>query len=627
MISNFKLKSRKGQVTIFIIIAILIVAGIVGYYLLRERATIEGLPRETVPVYEYFLSCVEDETKLAASLMGSQAGYIKVPEFEIGSEYYPSSSHLDFLGYSVPYWYYVSGQGIAKEQVPSKEKMQQQLEEHLEERIGECDFSDFERQGFVIERGNVKVETYIRDDEIEVETEMPLTITFGEIVGRQTQHTVSVNSRLGRFYDIAKGIYDKEGADLFLENYGVDVLRLYAPVDGVEITCSPKVWLQNEIKEELKSALEGNVQAIKVKGDYYSLDAGDKGYFVQDLGEDVGEGSSVNFLYSKQWPTKIEIYAEDPMIAGPVGLEEGLGVLGFCYVPYHFVYDIAYPVLIQIYDVEEMFQFPIAVIIDKNKPIEGLDAEALPQVVPELCKHKLTEINVYTYNTKLDPVEAFISFRCFDTSCDIGRTELVEGDAYLRERFPQCVNGFVIAEAEGYSLKKYLLSTVESTTANIVLDKEYTLDLGVTLGGRSLESERAIIYFRGEKSFTVAYPEQKEVRLSEGQYEISVYIYKNSTLFFAGENVRKCLDVPKVGLLGMFGVTKEQCYDIEIPAQTISFAIAGGGRTNYYMIESELENAGKLEIKAENLPTPSSLEQLQDNYNLLEEKTLWLEFS
>ncbi len=614
--------NSRAQITIFIIIAILIVFFIVGYFLLKDRIKL-GIPREVLPVYDYFISCVEDETKTAVSIMESQAGYLEIPEFEPGSEYMPFSSHLNFLGIAVPYWYYISGNGIAKDQMPNKEKMELQLKNYLKEKIAECSFEEFERQGFIIKRKEPEVNVDIKDTKINIVVEMPLSISFGSVTMKQTEHKISVNSKLGKFYDIARKIYDKEKAEMFLENYGVDVLRLYAPVDGVEITCSPKIWLKDNIKEELKNALEANVQAIKIKGDYYSLTSPENKYFIQDLGERIEE--NVNFLYSKQWPTKIEIYSDDPMMAEPVGLQEGLGILGFCFVPYHFVYDMAYPVLVQIYDNEEMFQFPLGVVIDKNKPLEGENVESLQGIEPELCQHKLTTIDVYTYNTKLEPVEASISFKCFGTSCDIGETKIERGDAYLSALFPQCVNGFIIAKADGYSTKKYMVSTVESTTVDIVLDKEYSLDLEVEVNGKKLSGERAVIYFEGAKNFVIAYPEQKEVKLSEGQYNITAYIYKNSTLSLGGFTTQKCIEVPETGIFGIFGSTKEKCFSMNIPAQTISFAISGGGKTSYYFVESELSDHKKLKIKAENLPQPTSIEQLQDNYNLLEEKTLWLE--
>ncbi len=628
--NNYKtvVESKRSQVTVFVIIAILIVASVVAYVLLKDRIVPSVLPREVAPVYNYFLSCIEDETKIAASLMGSQAGYLELPEFEPGSDYMPFSSQLDFLGFGIPYWYYVSGNGIAKERVPSKEKMQVQMADYLEDRIKECSFRDFELQGFVVEAGEPEAEVEIKDREIKVDLEMPLIVSYGETTGRQTSHKLSVSSRLGRFYDIAKKIYEEEEKKLFLENYAVDFLRLYAPVDGSEIGCSPKVWLVEDVREDLVTALEANVPAMKVKGNYYFLGKDGK-YFVQDIGEDVGgEGESVNFLYLRDWPMKIEVWPSEEgiLLAEPVGLQEGLGVLGFCYVPYHFVYDVAYPVLIQIYDSEEMFQFPIGVVIDKNKPREALDVEGLPNVVPELCQHKLTEMSVYTYDSKLDPLEAQIKFKCFDTTCYIGNTEIFGGDAVLTSEFPQCVNGFILASSEGYKSQKYLISTLRNGTAFIVLDKKYKLNLEVQKAYKKLTEDYAVLTFvKDEETVTVVYPEQQEVELTEGEYEIKVYVYTDSIINLQGSLTEKCVDVPKSGIFGIFGASEKKCFTLEIPDQIVSFAVSGGGTQKHYVTESELQT-GNLIINSENFGVPNNVEDLQINYNNVEINQLGVEF-
>ena len=618
--------NKKGQLTIFIIVAIVIVAGIVAIVVLRDRIDTGGFSKDSVLVYNYFLSCVEDETKLAASLMGSQAGYLEVPEFEPGSEYMPFSSHLDFFGFSVPYWYYVAGNGIAKENIPSKGQMQKELGEYLEERIMECDFEEFEARGFIIETEEPKVEVEIEEREIKVKVEMPLEISFAEETGRWIQHEVVVKSRLGKFYDIARKVYENEKASLFLENYGVDVLRLYAPVDGVELSCSPKFWLQGEIKEELRNALEANVQAIKVKGDYYSLDPEDEGYFVQDLGEKIGgEGEYVNFLYSRDWPTRIEIYADDPMLAKPIGLQEGLGMLGFCYVPYHFVYDMAYPVLVQVYDDEEMFQFPIGVVIDKNLPREGFDVEAVQEAVPELCKYPVQEVEVYTYNIDLDPVEVELGFECLGASCDIGKTEIKGGEAVFVGNFPQCLNGFITAEAEGYAKKRHLISTNMENSADLILNRLYDLQVQLKVDGRESSDYSIISFVSQDNSQTIAWPAQKQVSLSEGSYDISVYVYKDSKISIPGTSKEQCVEAPKPGILGILGSTEEKCFQIDLPAQELSNVISGGGKSQEYIIEPDLKK-GRVEISVDEFPLPQSLDDLQDTYNLLDVKTVDLNF-
>jgi len=616
---NILPNSKRSQVTVFIILAIIIIAGIGLYFAFRGSLFQQKLPAELEPVYSYYLSCIENEAGDGALILGEQAGYIEQPEFSPGSQYMPFSNQLDFLGTGVPYWYYISGNGVLKEQIPTKAKMQSQLNDFLKERVSECDFSKFEEQGFDINFGGVEAETSINANSIDVKVNQDLSISFGEITWSGSKHNVNFNSNLGRFYDLAQKIYATQKENMFLEKYGLDILRLYAPVDGSEISCSPKIWNVNDIRIELINALEANVPAVKLEGDYYDLRSKDNKYFVQDIGEDVDV--NVNFLYLNQWPMKLEVWpSEDGILrADPVGLQEGMGMLGFCYVPYHFVYDFAYPVLIQLYSGNEMFQFPVVVLIDKNNPRQALDVEGLPNVVPELCMYKNTELGVYTYNTQLEPVEADISFKCFDTTCNIGKTNLSAGDAVLIGDFPQCVNGYILASAPGYETKKYLISTLESSDAVIVLDKKYNLDLEVQKQGVKLDSDYAIITFTKEaETTTVTYPDKKQVELTEGQYEIKTYIYSNSLITLKGSTSQKCVSVPKSGIAGIFGGTSEKCFDLQIPDQVVSFAVSGGGKQNYYIGESELQTSSKLIINANGFGIPKAVEDLQANYNNVE---------
>lgn len=616
---NLLSKSKRSQVTIFIILALIIVAGIGIYFAFRSNLFKQSLPVELDPVYSYYLSCIENEVSNGALILGEQAGYIEQPEFSPGSQYMPFSSQLNFLGSGVPYWYYISGNGVSKEQIPSKAKMQSQLNDFLNQRVLECDFSKFEEQGFDINFGEVEAEISINEGTIDIKIKQDLSISFGEITWSGSSHNTNLNSNLGRFYDLAQKIYKNQKETMFLERYGLDILRLYAPVDGSEISCSPKIWEVNDIRVELINALEANVPAVKLKGDYYDLRSKDNKYFVQDIGEDVDV--NVNFLYLNQWPMKLEVWpSEDGILrADPVGLQEGMGMLGFCYTPYHFVYDLAYPVMIQLYSGNEMFQFPVVVLIDKNNPREALDVEGLPNVVPELCMHKNTELSVYTYNTQLEPIEADIWFKCFDTTCNIGKTDLSQGEAILVDKFPQCVNGYIVASAEGYKTKKYLISTLESSNAVVVLDKKYKLDLEVQKQKGGLGSDYAIITFiKDSETITVTYPEIKKVELTEGQYEIKTYIYSNSQIVLDGSTSQKCVNIPKSGIIGIFGFTEEKCFDLEIPDQVVSFAVSGGGKQNYYIGESELQYSSKLIINADSFGIPKAVEDLQTNYNNVE---------
>jgi len=607
------MQNKKAQITIFIIVAIILVATVIGYFVLRDIILPPEIPVSMEPIYTNFLSCVEENLQTGIDVLESQGGYITLPEFEAGSKYMPFSSQLDFLGNPIPYWYYVSGNNIQKEQVPTKTEMQNQLAEFVQNKITKCKFDNYYEQGFEITLGEPTAKTIIRDGEVEVDLNLNLNIAREDEEVLIKSHKVITTSNLQKLYDTAKEVYDKEQKDLFLENYGIDILRLYAPVDGVEITCSPKTWVADEVFNKLKEAIESNTQAIKTTSGSYTLANEKNKYFITDINTEA----EVRFINSKDWTNGFDISPSEGnvLISKPVGNQEGLGILGFCYVPYHFVYNVKYPVLTQIILGEEIFQFPMAIVIQGNKPRKALDVGAVGAKIPELCNYKNTKTKIKTYDAELNEIPADISYECFGTKCDIGETP-------LEENFPQCVNGYVVAKAKGFQDTKYMHSTTEEGSANIIMNKLYEKEVQLQLDSQDY-SRDAIITFKSDvDSRTIVYPSQRKIELAEGQYEIQVYIYRNSSLQLASTTKQQCIEVPQEGIIGIFGLTKEKCFDLTIPSQIVSNALHGGGTEKYYILESELINSQKIEINAESLPTPTTIEQLQENYILFEEKGL-----
>lgn len=618
------MQNKRGQITIFIIIGIIIIGAVISFFAFRDKLITKQIPANIAPIYNTFLSCLEDNTMTGIDILESQAGYIYLPDFEPGSSYMPFSSQLNFLGNPIPYWYYVSGNNIQKTQVPSISNMENDLNNFIEEKINNCIFDSYYAQGFEIIMGDSEAKTDIREKEVEIDLTMNLEISKEENNALVSNHNILIKSNLGKLYNSAKKIYEKEQSSLFLENYGIDILRLYAPVDGVELTCSPLIWNADNVFDGLEEAIEENTASLKVSGGDFTLRNKEDKYFVIDL--DIKE--NVRFLNSRDWTSSFEVIPseESVLIAKPVGNQPGLGILGFCYIPYHFVYNIKYPVLIQIYseDTSEIFQFPFAVIIQGNNPRESLDSIVVEQDIFEFCGYKNTMVEVNVYDTRLNPVEADISYECSGTTCEIGKTN-EQGN--LIAQFSQCANGFIRAKTEGYKDSKYSYSTTEEGVVEIILDELYELNVDLKLGGNSYEEYAIVSFISDDSSKTIIYPEQTSVELSEAQYEIQVYVYKNSSIRLEETSQEQCFEIPQTGLGGLFGLSDERCFEINFPAQIISNALTGGGKENYYILESELEKSNTIEINAEKLPAPVSLEQLQNNYALFEEKGLDINFN
>jgi hypothetical protein len=608
----------RGQVAIFVIIAILIVGGVIAYFLIRDNVG-TNLSKNLEPAYDYYLSCVEATTREGIALLGEQGGYIETPEFVPGSQYRPYSSQLDFFGQPVVYWMYVSGNNILKEQVPSERMMEEQLEDYIAERVSDCRFGEFEAMGYdvFVNKDDAEVSVEISDLSVSVDVDNEVLIYFEEDSAVVNSHSLDVDSKLGKFYGLALEVYNYEKSSMFLEKYGLDVMRLYAPVDGAEISCAPKIFVDEEIEQDLVNGLTANIGMLKLKGDYYTLANQENDYFVTDIGRNIDE--QVNFMYSPSWGTRIEIHGD--RVVRPVGLQEGLGILGFCYVPYHLVYDIDFPVLVQFWDEQEIFQFPVSVVIDKSQAREALPTLEGINIESEVCKYPNQNVEIRTYDSELNPVPARINFKCLNSQCDVGETEIGSGEAILNAQVPQCVNGIIVARAEGYADEEYQISTNDEDFADIVMRKKYKIDLD--LG----DVDSALVMFDSESySATAVYPGMKEVELIDGFYNVSVYVYSNSSLTIPETSRRECVDVPSQGVGGLFGLEEEKCFNIDIPGTKVELAVVGGGKTSEYITEGQLADSVELNINVPLFGKPSTIEGLQENYIKAEEELIYLDF-
>ncbi len=598
------INGKRGQVSLFVIVALVLVIGVGVYVGVKNNLFNFSDSESFTEVYNYYDECIKQDTLKAVDLAGSQGGRIDVGEYIPGSDYAPFSSQLNFLGFPVPYWYYVSGNGLVKENVPSKSEIEKEIANYLEEKIGECEFTPLAERGFNVILEEPSFSVSINDDFIQVKSSTELNVDKDEKSVKVNSRILQINSNFGKMFDTAQDLYEKQINEAILENYSVDVLRLYAPVDGVEIQCSPKIWKAQEVVDELQNALQGNINSIKFNSEKNS-------YFSVDYQSEF----EINTLYSRQWPWKVEVYgAEDGlMIAEPVGNQNGMGLMGFCYAPYHYVYDISYPVMFQISSGEELFQFPVAVIIDKNVPRQAEQVELFDDTTDfDLCQDKTQDVQIRTFDSNLNSVDADLSYECFNQKCILGKTE----NGVFAGKAPACVNGRIISKSEGYQDYSELFSSNEESSKDLIMDKLYNVDIEISAGGKSVK-DNAIVVFNGKRTAFASIPDNSKIRLAEGLYNVSVYIYSNSSLKIPESKKTDCREVSKSGIQGVLGFTEEKCFDIVIPATNLDFALVGGGKSESYVLSSQLES-GKLKIISEILPLPDSIEKLQQNYATFE---------
>ena len=607
---------KKGQIALFVMVSLFLIGAIFLIYNIVTAPT--TVPSALRPIDDQIKSCISNAIVDGATILGEQGGYIVLPGFERGSEIYPSTSQFDFFGSAMPFWFYISGNGISQNQAPSISGMEIQLADYVNSQLQWCDFSSLENQGYSINDENSPSTTItIAKSSINAEVEWPVTLSFGDTKKRITSHSVKTNHNLGEMYNTAKKIFDEESSARFLEEYTLDSITLNAPTTDSVISCAPKIWSKQQVSNDIKESLALNLPTIKFTGTYYSLANSERKYFVRTLTSPI-VNQKVNIIYSSNFPTYIDISPSDGdvMRADPVGIQKGMELLGFCYVPYHFVYSMNYPVIIQVFDDKDnLFQFPMIIQIVNNNPRGYVPDEQPASIENQICKYKPQEFEVRTVDRNGNPVDSEISLKCAGASCLIGSTE----DGVINTGFPQCVNGFVEARKEGYAIALAQVSTDIGGSIEIPMNKIYDLNLEVLANFNTLkENDTALLtFFSNDYAATAYYPTQKRISLPQGSYEISGYLFRSGKIELSAQTTQNCVDVPRDGVAGLLGFKTSQCYDISTPSQELTQITIGGGNVQQEFSENQLRQSNTLEVSIPAQTPPQTMQELQGIYEVI----------
>ena len=637
----------KGQVTLFVIIGILIVASLTLVYVFRaevlksewerEREKAALVPPQASLIKNHIDSCVKQTAEQAVKIIGSQAGYIELPSDIVArSAANPFSNSLTLGGGSeVPYWFYQNAAGVLKENIPTKAEMERDIANYIDEHISECiSFDKFEEQGYTIIADRAISEVEIEDEAVLVALNYPVNLEIRDFEFEFLKFYEKADYPLGRLYDLALQILEAENEEKFLENKTLDTMIVYdeIPYSGVDFECSPTTWKRTEVEKAFRNVIETNIPYIKIKNTDYVLYNQAHRYYEVDAdlnAEDVG----VNFLYSANWPTFLDIVShpgEELLRGEPYTLEnKAAAYLAslFCLNQYQFVYDIKYPVLVSLSDGGFIFQYGMQVIIDNNQPRQNkLITDYVNEEESPICDKGVLDTKVYSLTADasgaLRPVDnARISYQCITTTCDMGYTKLEGGQASLDAKFPLCVNGFVRADKEGYWSGEAQLSTTESPVVSVIMDKLYELDLDVRLITSSgdirnlAQNEKVIFQFENldnEYITSVFWPGTENIRLTAGNYYVTSQVLMEDTagIDIPARTIESCAEVPRAGILGLIGSTKKECRSVTIPATELTSALIGGANFDWSISNGQLASGKSLTLYSFRDRAPTKLEDI-----------------
>ena len=196
--SDVKIKllpdSKRSQITVFVIIAIIIVISLMIYFSVKSGVFKTTVNLEIRPVYSFVDNCLSKTSEDAIYHIGQYGGYFIPPNESTESK--------------IPY-YFDKGKNL----LLSKAQIEKELSKYVDSMMFFCvkNFADF--PDFNVKQGEIKTETKILPEKVVFNLYFPLTISKGESSFSVKDFNTEVNSRLDSIYEVASGIIEEQMKD------------------------------------------------------------------------------------------------------------------------------------------------------------------------------------------------------------------------------------------------------------------------------------------------------------------------------------------------------------------------------------------------------------------------------
>tara|TARA_Y100000034_G_scaffold100701_1_gene124460 strand:+ start:997 stop:2913 length:1917 start_codon:yes stop_codon:yes gene_type:complete len=587
---------KRGQVTVYVILGIVVVAALAGVFLLRSYIIKSDFEREAekfkvsedfIPLYNSYRGCINDITLEGVEIMALQGGYIEIPRYEyVVNPLIPFSNKLDVFGngaLEVAYWFYETGNGIQTEKVPTLKGMQQDLGKYVDENLFLCTLNFTSYQGYGInEFENFNANVQIADNKVFVNVLSNFNVDYKEVNQRFDDVKVTVDSSLGYLYNKAVELYNKQKQENYFEEKTIDYLIIYdeIPYSGGSLSCSPRVWSKQNIEKDFKEILEINTDAVgKVNEKYYEIDLDDGKL-------------DLSFSYRKEWPFFMEIDGGENVLKEESAFGENSQAAGFltalfCLNDYHFIYDVKHPILATLNKNDLDFQFAFEVILDNNQPKENLlGINELPELDTRICDSRNTLLNLFVidYETEGPLNDVNVKFSCVGSSCDVGDTSFDDFGTYsFSEYVPSCVNADIKTYKGDYHFGKLTLDTNEAVSSFVYMKPYHNLRVNIEVVDNGVlrvpyDNENVFINFINVEDEFNQFLIGDSIDLINGKYLVRSYIMReaNTPIKVKGETVEYCTSLPRPGILGALGAKEKKCFTNELEDVELEEVLVGG---------------------------------------------------
>jgi hypothetical protein len=501
------IEAKSAQVTVFIIIGIILLfsVGIYSYMKSTGISPANLFQPKSPPVVAFIESCLERTATEAIKAMGDQGGFITLPTTMSADP----TKHLSLIpgvggefAPKVPFWYY-----DGRAQVPSIRFMEIETERYIDTNLKYClnNYQGLTDEFIIKEKSNYSSSVVFADKEsiIGLDYRIEITPKGSEEVTSRDQFVVRLDVKVKRMHELAKELLEAENKAAFFENMTINLMSAHPPEDipftGLTLKCGRMQWLLSDIKKKIITALEPAVTGLRFRNTDHEpfLEKEDAYRAVHAAVQDVADSRVAkplivpknvpadSYEYFQYYFTFTEKDYKDFKVLATYKNDWGMNLLAtpnqygvmksgvqdlksqimsfLCLNTYHFVYDLVYPVMININDPDAfhqtgyVFRYAFPIQIFHNAPNRGLLATRViepTEYAMDYCDFYAPEDRVIVArdivtNAELSRVN--LTFTCIKESCILGVTKTDNAHLQWRGKFPEgCYGPIITANRSGY---------------------------------------------------------------------------------------------------------------------------------------------------------------------------------
>lgn len=197
---------KRGQITTFAIIGIVIVAAVILVMYMRGQfffgpVTPENLGTKLDSIEEHIENCIEETSPEYIERIAMQGGHLSTPE---GTFRMRDDIPISYLCYNIP------DQKTCSNRLLLLTDMEEELASAIDTSLNSCiNLNQFGR-GFELTSGRRETSVSIGEQNVNVQVRLPIAVTKGDVKLNEEMFSVTFDYPLGRLYDVGQDIINVE---------------------------------------------------------------------------------------------------------------------------------------------------------------------------------------------------------------------------------------------------------------------------------------------------------------------------------------------------------------------------------------------------------------------------------